>query len=148
MAVPAGSFLDKETMMENAMISNAVLLLELILVFGLTQIAIYFRKRYLGKEIEGRNWAGLFGMCAGCFAATAIVATNMVSLRMFSVGQVIVLVILVALNFLSYFFIQSLQKKTGQSQKQACMRSRSVCIRSGMKASGLIAKSCRSSAMT
>lgn len=95
---------DTETMMENAMISYSVLLLEQIFVFALTQIAIYIWKRYAGNEIEGKNWAGLFGMCGGCFAATAIVATNMLSLRMFSAGQVTVLVIMVAQNFLCYYF--------------------------------------------
>lgn len=95
---------DTETMTENALISNSVLLLEQIFVLALTQVTIYIWKRYAENEIEGKNWAGLFGMCGGCFAATAIIATNMLSLRMFSAGQVIVLVIMVAQSFLCYYF--------------------------------------------
>lgn len=95
---------DLKRMMENHLLSGSVLLMVQMFILFLSQFAISVWKKHRDGEIEGGNWAGLFGMCGGCFAAAVILAVNAVSLDAFSLWQIIVMTILVALNFLSYYF--------------------------------------------
>ena len=101
-----------ERMMDNHLLSDSVLLMVQMFLLLLSQLAIIVWKRYGDDEIEGRNWAGLFGMCGCCFAAAVILAMNATSMDVLSVWKIIVMIILVALNSLSYYFYAISAEKT------------------------------------
>ncbi|MCI9142201.1 MAG: GHKL domain-containing protein [Lachnospiraceae bacterium] len=103
---------DLERMTENYLLSASVLLMVQMFILFLSQLAIIVWKKHGDGEVAGRNWAGLFGMCGGCFAVVVILAMNAVSQDAFSLGQIIVLTILVALNFLSYSFYNLSAERT------------------------------------
>ncbi len=95
---------DLDTMLENEMISGVVALLVQMFLLVLIQLAAVVWKKYAGGEIDAGNWAGLFGMCGCCFTATVLVGTDMIQQSLFSIWHIVIFVILIALNFLSYYF--------------------------------------------
>lgn len=92
-------------------ISSLILILTQMLAFIFFHIISYYWRYQINSETSIKNWLGILFVSGGCFAAVLVLTINMINYDSFSMSQVIVLIILICLNFLSYYFYSvSLEK--------------------------------------
>ena len=93
-------------------ISSLILILTQMLAFIFFHVIIYYCKHQIKGETSIKDWLGILLISGGCFVAVLVLTMNMINYNNFSMGYVIVLVILICLNFLSYYFYSiSLEKR-------------------------------------
>lgn len=95
---------DFDLMISDVRVSSLILLLIQIFLFVFFQIIIYCWRRQKNYEISTKNWLGILLVSGGCLGAALILIVNMINNNDFSVSEVAVLIILIILNFLSYYF--------------------------------------------
>lgn len=89
--------LETKVVADNNMTSAPVMVLTQMFVLLIIQVVKCFCKRKLSYDVRMQNWLGALGVTIGCLASAFILTVEMI-------GQGSVLVILVCINFLSYYF--------------------------------------------
>ncbi len=93
-----------EDIQTSEILSTILLLIEQMFIFVGIQFAVLLQKRKYEYDAKLKNSAWVFLNSLGCFIAMMVVGFTMVKTNNFSVEQIVVLVILVSVNFISYYF--------------------------------------------
>ena len=81
-----------------------LLILTQIITFIILQLVKYLWKKQLQFDTNTKDWIRMFLVSIGCFYAMLALTVEMIEEANFSINRISVLLVLVAVNFLSYYF--------------------------------------------
>ena len=92
-------------------ISDTLLVLTQVIIFGVMQFIIYPLEKSRQEETGNFHWKGILLISAACLFAIVALALNAVGNRNFQAGQILALIVLIGLDFLCYYLYELETKK-------------------------------------
>lgn len=119
-----------DELMSNQMISNIVIMVTQMLAAFMAMLVTYIWKRQKEYDVSILQWLGILLVSLGCFASICILGTKALHEDEVSMGYIAVCVILVFINFISYYYYIILAKKN-KMEFQAKLQAKQLSMYEG-----------------
>lgn len=117
-------------LMSNQMMANAVLMVTQMLTAFMVMLVTYIWRKNKEYDVSILQWLGILMVSVGCFAAICIIATKALYEDRISIGYIAVFIILIFINFISYYYYIILAQKN-KTEFQSKLQTRQLSMYEG-----------------
>lgn len=125
-------FMDKdiEELISNQMMANVVLMVTQMLTAFMVMLVTYIWRKHKEYDVSILQWLGILMVSIGCFAAICILGTKALHEEEISIGYIAVFIILIFINFISYYYYIILAQKN-KMEFQSKLQTRQLSMYEG-----------------